>query len=194
MQLTLEKCMLMEITFKTQLLTQFSKRVAIKEQKDPRRLSLGQSIWPLGVTATLKEQNAAECMMSCIMDLARFIFTRLTGNKLCNIYYTQYRCSVGTSCNPTRGASRVDHKKKKKPTQKAMWGHYRSWLQSPAKYRTSVLLASVCGPVAPAGDCSFCAFFSQSRPVQFTICRWKNVDVELPNVNACSWARMRSKK
>lgn len=106
--------MLMEITFKTQLLTQFSKRVAIKEQKDPRRLSLGQSIWPLGVTATLKEQNAAECMMSCIMDLARFIFTRLTGNKLCNIYYTQYRCSVGTSCNPTRGASRVDHKKKKK--------------------------------------------------------------------------------
>lgn len=28
--------------------------------------------------------------------------------------------------------------------------------------------------------------FSSSSRVQFTICRWKNVDVELPNVNACS--------
>lgn len=28
--------------------------------------------------------------------------------------------------------------------------------------------------------------FSSPSPVQFTICSWKNVDVELPNVNACS--------
>lgn len=36
--------------------------------------------------------------------------------------------------------------------------------------------------------------FSSPSPVQFTICRWKNVDVELPNVNACSGARTRAKR
>ena len=37
-------------------------------------------------------------------------------------------------------------------------------------------------------------FLPPVSPVHFTICSWKNVDVELPNVNACSWARMRGEK
>lgn len=69
--------MLMEVTFKTELLTQFSKRMAIKkEQKDPRVVSLSQGTWPREVTATFKVQNAAECTRSCIRDITKIIFIR----------------------------------------------------------------------------------------------------------------------
>lgn len=49
---------------------------------------------------------------------------------------------------------------------------------------------SVCGLAALGGGHSV-AFhlFPPPALLQFTICRWKNVDVELPNVNACSGAR-----
>lgn len=53
--------MLMERTLKTEILTHFTKKIAVKKkQRDPRVVSLCQSTWPHEVTATLEVQNATK--------------------------------------------------------------------------------------------------------------------------------------
>lgn len=180
--------MLMERTLKTEILTHFTKKIAVKkEQRDPRVVSLCQSTWPHEVTATLEVQNATKRTRCVYNGYNKSQFHNDERKPSCAAHTVPY-------IDRHWGPAALQHeeqvvlmrKKKRNKMQKAMRGNCRSWIQSPRKCRTSLLLTSVCGPVALGGDCSFYPFFSQSCPVQFTICRWKNVDVELPNVNACS--------
>lgn len=150
---------------------------------------------PLQVTATLEVQNNATKQWAAHLDdyldgtYTRGNLIKRNEVLLVILYLMKVDAKRDQLQSNTRGKD-LDHKMQKAESdQRTSQATDGSTVQMPVFTAVGVRLRTCSCSNRKVAAAAFT--FSSPSPVQFTICSWKNVDVELPNVNACSWARMR---